>query len=77
MSHRFGFVIVGDNIDKNRSPLYQRQDCSTFFLHYFHSYAALNRIDISGLSDNHPSPINIPLGKILPDNSACQNLLGF
>ena len=76
LSHPFRFVIVGNNIDKNIRPSYQHQDRSTQSLHYFHSYVALNRIDISGLSDSHPSPTIIPLDKILPDNSERQKLLG-
>jgi len=76
LSHPFGFVLVGDNIDKNIRPSYQRQDRSTQSLHYFHSYAALNRINISGLSDSRPSPTTISPDKILPDNSERQRLLG-
>ena len=42
------YVIVGDNTDKNVQPAFQRLDRSTQSLHYFHAYAVLNRIDISG-----------------------------
>ena len=71
-----GYVIVGDNIDKNIRPSYQRQDRTTQSLHYFHSYAVLNRLDTSGLSDNRPSHITISPEKIIPDFSERQKLLG-
>ena len=73
--HCFGYVIVGDNIDKNIRPSYQRQDHTTQSLHYFHSYAVLNRVDISRLSDSRSSDIVISPEKILPDSSECQKLL--
>ena len=34
-----GFKIVGDNIDKNFRPTYQRHDNKTISLHAFHMYA--------------------------------------
>ena len=34
-----GFVIVGDNIDKNVRPSFQRQNHQTESWHCFHSYA--------------------------------------
>jgi len=69
------YVIVGDNIDKNVRPAFQRLDRSTQSLHYFHSYAVLNRIDISGLSDNRPSSIDISPDKILPNHVDIEKLL--
>ena len=50
-----GFIIVGDNIDKNFRPSYQRQNRQTKSLHYFHAYAAKNRVDVSSLSDVRPA----------------------
>ena len=47
-----GFKIVCDNIDKNILPsYYERLNSHTISLHYLHSYAALDRIDLSGVSD--------------------------
>ena len=46
-----GFSIIGDNIDKNVNPSFQRLHYSTQSLHYFHSYACLDRIDFSNLDD--------------------------
>ena len=51
-----GFKLVGDNIDKNVRASYQRIGHTTQSLHYFHSYALLDRIDFSGLSDEPPPP---------------------
>jgi len=50
-NHSSGY---GDNINKNIHPSYQHQNRATQSLHYFHSYAVLNRLDTSGLSDSHP-----------------------
>lgn len=44
------FVIVGDNLDKNVKPRDMRVDYQVQSLHYFNSYAALDRLDVSGLS---------------------------
>ena len=37
-----GFKIVGDNIDKNFRPSYQRMNSQTISLHFFHSFAVLD-----------------------------------
>ena len=44
-------------MDKNIHPSFQRLDCSTRSLHYFHAYACLDRLDFSNLSDLSPSGI--------------------
>ena len=55
-----GYKIVGDNINKNVHSSFQREMCTTHSLHYFHSYAVLDRIDLSGVSDEPAlKPINI------------------
>ncbi len=46
-----GFKIVGDNIDKNVRPSFQRPQYQTKSLHHFHSYAVRDRVDFSSLSD--------------------------
>lgn len=71
-----GYAIIGDNIDKNVRPLYQRQDQTTQSLHYFHSYAVKNRIDISEMSDKHLSSIDISPNKILPGQSDIDKMIG-
>jgi len=69
-----GFTIVGDNIDKNFRPSYQRQDRQTKSVHYFHSYAVKNRVDVSALSDARP-PAVLSADVILPTQSDVDKLL--
>lgn len=69
-----GFTIVGDNIDKNFRPSYQRQDRQTKSVHYFHSYAVKNRVDVSALSDARP-PAVLSADVILPTQSDVHKLL--
>lgn len=49
-----GFKIVGNNIDKNVRPSHQRIDHQTQSLHYFHSFAVRDRVDLSAYSDQPP-----------------------
>lgn len=60
-----GFVIVGDNVDKNVRRSFQRVDYQTQSLHYFNAYAVLDRVDFSGLSDEVPCTVVDPKS-ILP-----------
>lgn len=53
------WIQVGDNVDKNVRPSYQRQELLGQSLHHFHGYAIRDRIDLSGLSDETP-PFSIP-----------------
>ena len=69
-----GFVIVGDNIDKNIRPSLQREGRKTLSLHYFHSYAVKNRLDITSFSDESPAAVISPEG-ILPSFEDFQSLL--
>ena len=69
-----GFTIIGDNIDKNFRPSYQRQDRQTKSLHYFHSYAAKNRVDVSSLSDAKPSAV-LSVESFLPTQEDLDNLM--
>lgn len=65
-----GFKIVGDNIDKNIRPSYQRIDRQTQSLHYFHSFAVHDRIDLSTYSDQAPTiPPSIDPSTITPTAS--------
>lgn len=50
-----GFKIVGDNLDKSVKARYMRLGGShNQSLHYFHSFAVLDRIDFSSLPNIHP-----------------------
>ena len=66
----FGFKIVGDNIDKNVRPRHQTIDSQTKSLHYFHAFAALDRIDLSLHSEKRPSidPSLFDLESLLPSS---------
>ena len=49
------YRLCGDNIDKTVKPRYMRSDThKTESIHYFHSYAAANRVDFSDLSERTP-----------------------
>ena len=61
-----GFKIVGDNIDKNIRPSYQRCDRQTASLHYFHVCAVGDRIDFSSLPDFRPNSVLIDPTDLLP-----------
>ena len=56
------FRLCGDNIDKTVRRRFLRSDRGNVSLHYFHSFAIINRIDFSNLSDD------------LPDNSTVTDL---
>lgn len=58
-SNTCGYVIVGDNIDKNIRPRFQRENKGTQSLHYFHSYALKNQIDVSKFTDDPQAAIFI------------------
>ena len=62
------YKLVGDNVDKNVHPSFQRGESATRSLHYFHTYAVFDRINLSGVSDN-PSSKPIQLQKLLPSLS--------
>ena len=59
------FKIVGDNIDKTVHRSFQRIHSASSSLHYFHSFAVLDRIDFSGLSDD-PDSKPISFQELLP-----------
>ena len=58
-SQWFGYKFVGDNVDKNVKPSYQRQELQGQSLYHFHGYAVRDRVDLSGLSDEAP-PFSTP-----------------
>ena len=68
-----GFKLIGDNIDKNRS--FQRLNYTTqslHYFHYFHTYALLDTVDFSGLSDEPPKG-EINFNTLLPnDEDMCK-----
>ena len=61
-----GYKVVVDNFDRNIRASYQRIDRTTESFHCVHFYAALDRIDFSGLSDTAPTQIQVDLNCLLP-----------
>ena len=68
-----GFKIVGDNLDKNFRCTFQRIDYQTRSFHFFHTYAVLDRVNLSGLSDI-PQPGVIDFTKVLPTHAEVTEL---
>lgn len=48
------FIVVGDNWDKTINPRFMTMEHQRQSLHYFHAYAAQDRIDFSSLSTDTP-----------------------
>ena len=70
------YVIVGDNLDKTISPRYMRSDHQRQSIHYFHMYAALDRVNALDLSADHPvgDISTTPLTEFLPSPADCKVL---
>ena len=65
----FGYKFVGDNIDKNVKPRFQRQSGHTGqSLHYFHGYGVRDRVDLSSYSDAVPAYIKPDPAVLLPSS---------
>ena len=72
------FKIVGDNVDKSVRRREETSESHLQSLHYFHSYAVLDRCDMSSFSDN-PSLCNTDeadVSVILPSDDDCTSLRG-
>jgi L1 cell adhesion molecule like protein len=52
-----GFTIVGDNIDKNVRSRHMRLDRQNKSLHYFHSFAVKDRVNLHNVSDTPPTEL--------------------
>lgn len=71
------FKLVGDNIDKNVRPRDMRTDHQGKSLHYFHTYAVRDHVDLSDVSDVPMSPdlSTINLFDLLPTSADHEVLL--
>lgn len=70
-----GFIVVGDNFDKNIKARDVRLDHQNRSVHNFQSYSSLNRVDISSASRSSDININkIPVSSFLPSISDCSAL---
>lgn len=65
------YKLVGDSIDKNVRPREMRSDHQTQSLHYFHTYAVRDRIDLSDFSNSShlPDISSIQLTQLLPSEA--------
>ena len=73
-AENYGYVLVIDNLDMNVRRSFQRIDRTTQSMHICHVYAALNRIDTSGLEDGYASRVLSP-AVVLPNAQDLQNLI--
>ena len=71
-----GFKMIEDNINKNLHPSFQGIDSTTRSLHYFHSYALLDRVDFSGQSDE-PQSGNVEFNTLLPSSDDIKKLKDY
>ncbi len=62
------YKLVGDNIDKNVCPREMTSDNQTRSLHYFHTYAVRDRVDLSTYSNEVRMPVldSVQLDNFLP-----------
>lgn len=68
-----GFVLMTDNVHKNFRRSHQRIDRQTQSLHYCHSCAVKNRVDVSGLSDK-PAAAEISVDTFIPTDDNLKQL---
>lgn len=70
------YTLVGDNLDKTISPRYMRSDNQRQSIHYFHMYAALDRVNAVDLPADHPvgDISTTPLSAFLPSPADCKVL---
>ena len=61
-----GYKFVGDNVDKNVKPSCQRQEIQGKSLHYFHAYAAKDRVNLASLSECPPPTSTPDANELLP-----------
>ena len=72
-SHWTGFKLVGDNVDKNFHPSFQRINNKTNSMHAFHFYAVRDRVNLSSFSDITPTN-TIDINKILINDKEIEEL---
>jgi hypothetical protein len=69
------YILVGDNVDKNVSPRNMRVNNQVKSLHYFHMYAAQDRIAFSSASPQSHSQAgdisSLPASAVLPTVGDC------
>ena len=73
---RSTYILVGDNIDKTISARHMTMEHQSQSLHYFHFYAAQDRIDFLHLDNASPigNVADLPLSTFLPSAEDCDTL---
>lgn len=72
-----GFIIVGDNIDRTVHARHQTLESRNRSLHYFNSYAVLDRCNFSNLSEHHTIPdlVSNDITELLPSEKDLDTVL--
>ena len=72
-----GYVLAGDNLDRNVKPRHQTIKCRTQSLHWFNSMAVKDRCDFSALPDAVvPCDVHTcDVLTLLPDANDCEQLI--
>lgn len=73
-SNWYGYKFVGDNVDKNVKPTFQRYENRGQSLHHFHGYAVRDRVNLLTLSDVTPSPQTPDPSVFLPSQQDLSSL---
>ena len=71
------YIITGDNLDKSIKPKFMTIEHQTQSLHYFHAYAALNRLSFGDLTEDVPTSRllrSLNPGDFLPSLDDCEKL---
>ena len=72
----YGYKMVGDNWDKGMKASFQRHDThKNASVHYYHSYAVRDRVDLSTCSDVPPDiPANTTADSLLPTENDIERI---
>lgn len=72
----YSYILVGDNIDRAIRACHMSMEHQNQFLHFFHCYAALDRVNFQHLPNNGPigRPADLPVSTFLPDFEDCSRL---
>ena len=69
-----GFKVVGDNLDKNIRPTFQRFENKTKSMHCFHMYAVKDRVDFLASSDSKPRSCTVEVKKLMINKSDVEHM---
>ena len=72
----YSYILVGDNIDKTIRARHMSMEHQNQSLHFFHCYAALDRVNLKDFSNASPigRAADLPLSTFLPDLLDCSSL---